>query len=212
MVSKRTTWIRASALWLLSGTILLAALACAGGGDAEPTALATSSTSSSTATGEQSVAFDDESDPFFCYAEILTADRPSEYGYMAARGCVPSGEFRRGERVVFRFQILDRRTGDLITAEDAEEVVLRLPAGESVVADYKQRGEGKVSDAPWTWDACWDVPLDYPLGSIDYYFEISTKDGRHGTWKPPSLVDATRGIDSRPHIIPADPEFLKGLE
>jgi hypothetical protein len=143
-------------------------------------------------------------DPFFLYQEVLTADRPSVYGYIADRGCVPSGEFRRGERIVFRFQILEKRTGQFVTDNDAKLVKLHLSTGEEATGDFKQRGEGRVSDAPWTWDICWDVPLNYPLGALDYYFEIATKEGRAGTWKAPSLIDPARGIDSRPRILPQD--------
>jgi len=156
------------------------------------------------------VAEPDGSDPFFCYVEVLTADRPSVYGYIAARGCVPSGEFRRGERVVFRFQILNTRTGSFVTDKEAALVKMHLSTGEEAPGEFKQRGEGRVADAPWTWDICWDVPLDYPLGALSYYFEIETKDGRRGTWTPPSLIDASRGIDSRPRILPEDTSLKVG--
>ena len=138
---------------------------------------------------------------YFCYVETLTADRPSIYGYLAARGCQPSGTFKRGERLVFRFEALDISTGKTVTPVEAVSVKVRLPFLGDMDADFKQRGDGSVPDAPWTWDFCWDVPLDYPLGTLDYGIVISTKNGRSGVWKPPALVDPKRGIDSRPQII-----------
>lgn len=143
----------------------------------------------------------EEPTPFFCYVEILTADRPSEYGYLAPRGCMPSGTFVRGERMVFRFEVMDLATGKRVTAREAATITLRLPYRVEVEAEYKQRGEGRVPDAPWTWDVCWDVPLDYPLGTLDYSIAIALKEGRQGLWKPPALVDPSRGIDTRPQII-----------
>lgn len=137
---------------------------------------------------------------YFCYVETLTADRPSVYGYLAPRGCQPSGAFKRGERMVFRFQVLDVSTGKIMTPDDAVSMKVRLPFIGDMDADFKQRGEGSVPDAPWTWDYCWDVPLDYPLGTLDYSIVINSKDGRSGVWKPPALVDPSRGIDSRPQI------------
>ena len=137
---------------------------------------------------------------FFCYAETLTADRPSVYGYLASVGCQPSSSFARSERIVFRFMVLDVTTAQYVTAEEATGVHLRLPFYGDMQADWKQRGEGRVADAPWTWDYCWDVPLDYPLGTLDYSVLVALKDGRRGEWKPPALVDPTRGIDTRPQI------------
>ncbi len=138
---------------------------------------------------------------FFCYAETLTADRPSAYGYLAARGCQPSGAFKRGERMVFRFQILDIGNGTILTSDEAAGVQVRLPFIGDMDADFKQRGEGRVADAPWTWDFCWDVPLDYPLGTVDSSVVLRAKDGRSSVWKPPALVDPSRGIDTRPQIF-----------
>ncbi|MBI4336373.1 MAG: hypothetical protein HY683_00890 [Chloroflexi bacterium] len=138
---------------------------------------------------------------FFCYVETLTADRPSIYGFMAPRGCAPSGVFKRGERMVWRFVVLDVATGKEVTSEEADSVVLKLPFLVEEKAIFKQRGDGRVPGAPWTWEVCWDVPLDYPVGTLDYTILIALKDGRQGEWKPPALVDPSRGIDSRPQII-----------
>lgn len=143
---------------------------------------------------------DEQDSRYFCYLETLTADRPSIYGYLAPRGCQPSGVFQRGERLVFRFEALDTTTGKRVTPEDAT-VQVRLPFIGDMEADFKQRGEGLVPDAPWTWDYCWDVPPDYPLGTLDYSIVISRNDGGTGFWKPPALVDPRRGIDTRPQII-----------
>lgn len=144
----------------------------------------------------------DPENAFFCYVEVLTGDRPSIYGYQAPKGCVPAAEFRRGELMVIRFVILDTTTGKKVTDNEAQSVKVRLPDGTILDAVYKQRGDGRVASAPWTWDVCWDIPLEYPVGVLDYTILISTKDGRSGTWKPPALVDPVRGIDSRPRIVP----------
>lgn len=144
----------------------------------------------------------DQDSRLFCYVETLTADRPSIYGYMAPRGCMPSGAFHRGERMVWRFTILDVANGKDVTSDEAAGVTLVLPYGVEEQSIFKQRGDGRTQDAPWTWEVCWDVPLDYPVGSLDYSIVVKFKDGRRGEWKPPAIVDASRGVDSRPQIIP----------
>ncbi|MBI3979100.1 MAG: hypothetical protein HY331_13025 [Chloroflexi bacterium] len=143
----------------------------------------------------------DQAGQYFIYMETLTADRPSVYGYIAPRGCQLTGAFKRGERMVFRFQVLDIQTGKMLTPNEAAGVKVRLPFVGDMDAEYKQRGEGSIPDAPWTWDYCWDVPPDYPLGTLDYSVVVSSKDGRSGVWKPPALVDPSRGIDSRPQVM-----------
>lgn len=175
------------------GLVMVLAAAC-GGAAAAPQGQAEPDPAWPASTAEQV-------GQYFCYVETLTADRPSVYGYLAPRGCQPSGAFKRGERMVFRFQVLDVSTGKMVTPDEVTSVKVRLPFLEDMDADFKQRGEGKVPDAPWTWDFCWDVPLDYPMGTLDYSIVIASKDGRSGFWKPPALVDPSRGIDSRPQII-----------
>ena len=189
-------WLRKN-FWALTtlpvlGLVMVLAAAC-GGAAAAPQGQVGADSTRPASTAEQV-------GQYFCYVETLTADRPSVYGYLAPRGCQPSGAFKRGERMVFRFQVLDVSTGKTMTTDDAFSMKVRLPFIGDMDADFKQRGEGSVPDAPWTWDYCWDVPLDYPLGTLDYSIVISSKDGRSGVWKPPALVDPSRGIDSRPQI------------
>lgn len=179
-------------LALLVGLAMVALTACAKS-EAAPA-------SSAGAAAAQAVSSVQEA-KLFCYVETLTADRPSIYGYMAPRGCIPSGVFHRGERMVWRFEILDVAGGKTVTSEEAASVLLRLPYVVEEKAIFKQRGDGLTPDAPWTWEVCWDIPLDYPVGSLDYSIVVSFKDGRRGEWKPPALVDPSRGVDSRPQII-----------
>ena len=174
------------------GLALVALTACAKGEAAQ--------VSSASAAAAQAVSTTQEA-KLFCYVETLTADRPSIYGYMAPRGCMPSGAFHRTERMVFRFEILDVAGGETVTSEEAASVVIRLPYVAEEKAIFKQRGDGNTPDAPWTWEVCWDVPEDYPVGSLDYSIIVNFKDGRKGEWKPPALVDPSRGVDSRPQII-----------
>ncbi|MDP2743914.1 MAG: hypothetical protein Q8P00_02465 [Dehalococcoidia bacterium] len=210
---KPGTWMKCNrgvrALGLISGIAFMATVVttgCGGGVEATKAGQAKTRLSETVApapatTVGQTASGDAQGAKFFIYAETLTADRPSVYGFIAPRGCTPSGVFKRGERIVWRFEILDVATGKIVTSAEAASVKLRLPYGVEPPADFKQRGEGRVPDAPWTWDVCWDVPLDYPMGVLDYTILITLKDGRTGTWKPPALVDPGRGIDTRPQVI-----------
>jgi hypothetical protein len=96
---------------------------------------------------------------------------------------------------------MDLVTGQPVTSREAAGVRVKLGFGYEGQGEFKQRGEGRVPDAPWTWDFCWDVPPDFPLGTLAYSIAIATKDGRSAVWRPPALVDPSRGIDTRPQII-----------
>lgn len=137
--------------------------------------------------------------PFYVYVETLTAGGVSKYGLQFDRGCAPNGTFKRGTKIVWRFEVVDMATGRRLTDADEPTVKLVLPHGEELTARFSQRGAGRIPDAPWMWVSAWDIPPDYPLGALDYAISITTKDGRSMVWKPPALVGPN--VDSRVTII-----------
>ncbi len=137
--------------------------------------------------------------PFHVYAETLTAAGVSKYGLQFEPGCVPNSVFKRGTKIVWRFEIVDMATGRRLTDADQPTVKVVLPHGEELSARFSQRGAGRVPDAPWMWAAAWDIPPDYPLGALDYAISITTRDGRSMLWKPPALVSQTS--DTRVRIM-----------
>src|SRR4030095_9873624 len=56
--------------------------------------------------------------PFFFYVETLTSTGPSRYGLTPTQPCIQSGVFKRGMRIVFRFEVLDTSTGKRVTDRD----------------------------------------------------------------------------------------------
>jgi hypothetical protein len=138
--------------------------------------------------------------PFFFYVETLTSTNPSRYGVLATVPCIQSGVFKRGMRLVFRYEILDVSTGKRITDKDGATTKVRLPHGEEVTARWAIRGAAAaLPDSAWMWDTSWDIPPDYPVGSLDYTITVSTKDGRTGTFTPP--IQKTPTSDTRVRII-----------
>jgi len=138
--------------------------------------------------------------PFFFYVETLTSTGPSKYGLTPTVPCVQSGVFKRGMRIVVRFEILDTKSGRRVTNKDDATIKLVLPHGEEIPGRWAIRGGGAaMPDSAWMWDTSWDIPLDYPLGSFDYRIEIATKDGRKTTFTPP--IQKATTADSRVRII-----------
>lgn len=137
---------------------------------------------------------------FFFYVETLTSLNPSRYGVVATVPCVQSGVFKRGMRLVFRYEILDISTGKRVTDKDGALTKVRLQHGEEMTARWAIRGSAAaLPDSAWMWDASWDIPLDYPVGSFDYTISVTMKDGRTATFTPP--IQKTPTLDSRLRII-----------
>ena len=139
--------------------------------------------------------------PFFFYVETLTANTiPNKYGFAPTVACIQSGVFKRGMKMVVRFEILDTKTGKRVTDKDGATIKLVLPHGEEVPGRWTIRGSvAALPDSAWMWDTSWDIPPDYPVGSLDYRIVVTTKDGRTGTFSPP--IQKTATADTRVRII-----------
>jgi hypothetical protein len=137
--------------------------------------------------------------PFFFYVETLTANvNPNKYGFAPTIPCVLSGVFKRGMKMVVRFDVLDTKTGKRITDRDGAVVKLVLPHGEEVAGRWNVRGNvAALPDSAWMWDTSWDIPPDYPVGSLNYRIVVTTKDGRTGTFNPPVMKTTAGGSEVR---------------
>ena len=138
--------------------------------------------------------------PFFFYVETLTSGNPTQDGVVSTTPCVQTGVFKRGMRLVFRFEVLDTTTNKRVTDRDNANVKVRLPHGEEVSARWAVRGAGgALPDSAWMWDAFWDIPPDYPIGALDYAIVVATTDGRKVAFTPP--IQKTAKSDTRIRII-----------
>ncbi len=138
--------------------------------------------------------------PFFFYVETLTGNGPSKYGFTPTVSCIQSGVFKRGMRLVVRFEVLDTSTGKRVTDKDGATIKMILPHGEEVNARWTIRGSAvALPDSAWMWDTTWDIPPDYPVGSLDYRITVTTKDGRTATFIPPMMKTPT--ADTRVRVI-----------
>ncbi|HEV8724082.1 MAG TPA: hypothetical protein VGW77_25995 [Candidatus Binatia bacterium] len=138
--------------------------------------------------------------PFFFYVETLTSTGPSKYGYTPTQPCIQTGVFKRGMRMVVRFEVLDTSTGKRVTDKDGATIKLVLPHGEEIPGRWTIRGSAAaMPDSAWMWDTSWDIPPDYPVGSFDYRIVVAAKDGRTATFSPP--IQKAKTADTRVRII-----------
>ncbi len=113
--------------------------------------------------------------------------------------CVVTSAFKRGMRIVWRFEIIDVTTGKRLTDQDVAAAIVKLPTGEEIKGRFGRHGA--TSDAPWFWATGWDVPLDYPLGVLDWEINVTTKDGKSASFKPWAISLPDRGVESRTQIV-----------
>ncbi|HYT58365.1 MAG TPA: hypothetical protein VEQ38_26985 [Verrucomicrobiae bacterium] len=138
--------------------------------------------------------------PFFFYVETLTSTGPSKYGYTPTQPCIQTGVFKRGMRMVVRFEVLDTSTGKRVTDKDGATIKLVLPHGEEIPGRWTIRGSvAAMPDSAWMWDTSWDIPPDYPVGSFEYRIVVTAKDGRTATFSPP--IQKAKTADTRVRII-----------
>lgn len=139
--------------------------------------------------------------PFVVYMETLATTHQSGMDIAASAACTPSGRFVRGQRIVFRYEVVDTSTGKRLTDKDGAKLKIVFPNGDEANGSFSQRGGGKSPDAPFMWSSNWDIPKDFPLGGIDYKLVVTTKDGTSFTWAPPALVDKNLQEDTRPTVV-----------
>jgi hypothetical protein len=124
------------------------------------------------------------------YMEIVASASPSQVGLLASPGCVSDSVFKRGMKLVFRFEVFDMDNRVRVTGADGSTAQITLPDGSALPAYFRPRG-GPGTDpgaVPWMWTTVWQIPTDYPLGPVLYAVDVATPDGRGATLNPPSVV------------------------
>ncbi len=137
--------------------------------------------------------------PYAVYVETIATATASKYNVASNIACTPSGVFARGQRIVYRYEVIDTSTGKRLTAADGATLKVVEPNGDEALGSFGQRGGGKVPDAPFMWSSNWDIPLDFALGAVDYKIVITPKSGQAFTWKPPALIAGE--LDTRPKVV-----------
>lgn len=142
--------------------------------------------------------------PFAMHMETLASASPSENGLLATPGCVSDSVYKRGMKLVFRFEVYDIDNKVRVTSADQSSATVVLPTGETLQAAFFPRAAPgqPIDSAVWTWVAVWQIPPDYPLGPVQYSVDIATPDGRAASLTPPSIAGQP--------VVPGVPLFIAG--
>jgi hypothetical protein len=113
-------------------------------------------------------------------ASNLIVDANTVTGHAEEVSCVLANQFKPGGHVVWRMKVHDPVTGQPMDDEALESVEISLPDGQTFEAEYGGHPASNPSD--FFWATSWEIPEDYPTGSLPYQVTATAVDGRTGTF------------------------------
>lgn len=110
----------------------------------------------------------------------------------ASKSCVQNNRFARNEEIVWRVKVFDPLTGQPMDDTMLDSVQVILP---DQVLDMRYGPHPRDTPADFFWTASFDIPADYPTGTLGYEIVATAADGTTGTFEPfnvtPSLLTIT---------------------
>lgn len=107
--------------------------------------------------------------------------------------CVLQSRFARNSEIVWRARAIDPVSGEELGDDALESVVVNLGDGQTLEMRYGPHPRDNPTDFFWT--TSFDIPADYPTGTLDYEIVATASDGRSGDFRPfdvaPSLLTVT---------------------
>jgi hypothetical protein len=96
--------------------------------------------------------------------------------------CVLNNQFKHLEKVVFRFRVL--KDGKPLDASGLKSLVVELPDGQKLNAQYGPHPGGNNPATDYFWTAIWIIPDNYPNGTFAYKAVATDQQGQSQTWEP----------------------------
>jgi len=94
--------------------------------------------------------------------------------------CVLTSQFKRGEAVAWRIRVLNL-AGDVADDKVLKSVVVELGDGQKLPAHYGPHGKPPTD---YFWSLHWNIPADFPTGSLGYKVIATMMDDTTQTWEP----------------------------
>lgn len=106
--------------------------------------------------------------------------------------CVLKNRFPRNSEIVWRARVMNPN-GEELDDEALESVEVQLADGQTFDMRYGPHPQDDPTDFFWT--TSFEVPADYPTGTLDYEIVATAANGATGTFEPfevtPSLLTIT---------------------
>jgi len=97
--------------------------------------------------------------------------------------CVLANQFKRKEAVAWRIRVLES-SGAVADDKVLKSVVVELGNGQKIPALYGPHPPKGSSPTDYFWSLHWEIPADFPTGSLGYKVTATMMDGTTQTWEP----------------------------
>jgi hypothetical protein len=97
--------------------------------------------------------------------------------------CVLTNQFKRKEAVAWRIRVLDP-AGDVADDKVLKSVVVELGNGQKLPALYGPHPPRGAPPTDYFWSTHWEIPADFPTGSLGYKVIATMMDDTTQTWEP----------------------------
>lgn len=96
--------------------------------------------------------------------------------------CVQQSRFARNSEIVWRARVIDPVTGEELGDDTLSSVVVNLGDGQTLEMRYGPHPRDNPTDSFWA--TSFDVPADYPTGTLDYEIVATGPDGETASFRP----------------------------
>lgn len=179
-MTRRTPWILA----LVVGALVLTACSDSGGDTTDDAGTTPEATEAAV---EETV--------LTLTADTVTGPLNIPDDQRAGAVCVLQSRFARNSEIVWRARVFDS-AGQELDDSALDTVVVELADGQTFDMRYGPHPGDDPTDFFWT--TAFDVPADYPTGTLDYEIVATSTDGATGTFRPfnvaPSLLTITEEV------------------
>lgn len=116
--------------------------------------------------------------------------------------CVLDNQFKHGEKVVWRFRVVDG-TGKVLDDKGLKSLTVELPDGQKMEAHYGPHPGGTQPATDHFWTAIWTIPENFPNGTLVYKATATDLQGKTETWEP------FKRVTSQLQVVPGAIEIKK---
>jgi hypothetical protein len=94
--------------------------------------------------------------------------------------CVLQSQFKRGEAVAWRMRVI-QANGTVADNTVLKSLEVELGNGQKIALTYGPHG---MPPTDFFWAESWQIPAEFPTGSLGYKVHATMQDGSVVTWQP----------------------------